>query len=460
MKKFSDYYLNYSNIMKHAVVGFEFEFYCDKSYYKLLEYFNRELSPIKLHGFRKYHSDFVPDSQNFKVEPDLSGGVQLIELITGPIQYPDCKIVMLKIMKVLQEIAETDEKCSLHINISFDDKSEKSINDLVPIKLILDVDEDNIYELFPNRKNNYYAKTVKRLIPFKGYTQTNGIVDLVITNLELPNTKYYGINIKNYTRGWLEYRYIGGVDYQFKTKEIIYLLDYFILLTWNSIGKEIDDDDKEKILDYLNDNVSNFKKFLTYEDFTSEYPSIKIEIDKDDEWIRVNSYYGKLFNNLYELLMNTYNLNDAIINYDTETQKLEIVDTVVKGIFDLKYFNYIECEIIDGTYYKSTFYNSSIKNSHIENCELINCEVFNCKLTNCNVDKDTELENIYFYGGLMDGEMMSGVMRGGKLGPNSIIGDSVKLVTDDDNYFGNSISSGITKTEDSKDIKNIKNQKY
>jgi hypothetical protein len=33
------------------------------------------------------------------------------------------------------------------------------------------------------------------------------------------------------------------------------------------------------------------------------------------------------------------------------------------------------------------------------------------------------------------GEIISGVMRGGSIGPNGIIGDDVKLVTDN-NYFG------------------------
>ena len=98
MKKFTDYYINYSNVLKHAIVGFEFEFYTEKPYYKLLELFNRELKPIKVHGFRKYHSSFTPDAMNFKIEPDLSGGIRLVELITGPMQYPDCKIIMLKII--------------------------------------------------------------------------------------------------------------------------------------------------------------------------------------------------------------------------------------------------------------------------------------------------------------------------------------------------------------------------
>jgi hypothetical protein len=338
MKSFSDYYINYNNILKNAVVGFEFEFYTSKPYYKLLELFNRELNPIKVHGFRKYHSSFKPDAENFKIEPDLSGGIDLVELVTGPLPYPDCKIIMLKILKLLQDVAYTDEKCSLHINISFAEDAEKQIDGLVPLKLILDIDEDNIYRMFPNRENNFYSKSVKRLIPYKGYTQSNEVIDIIIANLELPDTKYFGINIKEYTRGWLEYRYIGGTDYQYKTKEIINLLDYFILLTWNSIDKEIDEDDREKILDYLSDNISNFKSFTTYEDFISEYPSVKIEIDKNDNFTVVNSYYNKFYDKIYDLLMNTYNLRDAIINYDNETQRLELVDTFVKGIFGKSIF--------------------------------------------------------------------------------------------------------------------------
>jgi hypothetical protein len=437
MKKFSDYYINYTNILQHAIVGFEFEFYTEKPYYKLMEYLNMKLNPIKVHGFRNYHTDFKPDKDNFKLEPDTSGGNQMIELITGPIQYPDCKIILLKIMKLLQEIAVTDERCSIHINISFDKESNVSIDDLKPIKLILDVDEDMIYQMFPNRVNNYYAKSVKRLIPFKGYNQTGNIVDMVINNIELPNTKYFGINIKEYRQGWIEYRYVGGTDYQFKTKDVPYLMDYFILLTWNSIEKEIDEEDKEKILDYLNDNISNFKKFLKYDDFLAEYPSIKIEVDKSDEDIIIKSYYDKLYDKLYDLLMNTYNLNDCIINYDTETQKVEVVETLIKGIFDLKYLDFIECDIIDGTFYKCNILESTIKNSHIETCTLDNCEISNSKLTNCDVNSGCVLENIYFYGGFMDGELLSGVMRGGVIGPNAIIGEGVKLVTNDDNYFGN-----------------------
>ena len=55
MKKFSINNISDFDVLNNAIVGFEFEFYSDKSYYKLLEYLNRELEGIDIKGFNKYH---------------------------------------------------------------------------------------------------------------------------------------------------------------------------------------------------------------------------------------------------------------------------------------------------------------------------------------------------------------------------------------------------------------------
>ena len=103
MKKYSDKFLNQTNKLKKARVGFEFEFHMkDISFYKTLELLNQELSPVKVWGFRQYHSDFTPDEKNFKIEPDLSGGSNMVELVTGPLDYYDAKYYLIKIVKFIQ----------------------------------------------------------------------------------------------------------------------------------------------------------------------------------------------------------------------------------------------------------------------------------------------------------------------------------------------------------------------
>ena len=130
MKKYSDKFLNQSSKLKNARIGFEFEFYMkDLSYYKTMELLNQELTPVKVWGFRQYHSDFTPDEKNFKIEPDLSGGSNMVELVTGPLSYYDAKYYLIKIVKFIQTYGYTNEKSSIHFNLSFND-NEKNLNDL------------------------------------------------------------------------------------------------------------------------------------------------------------------------------------------------------------------------------------------------------------------------------------------------------------------------------------------
>jgi hypothetical protein len=71
--------------------------------------------------------------------------------------------------------------------------------------------------------------SAKKIIPFKEFKYSTDAIGIITSNLELPDTKYYGVNIKNYTKGWLEYRYIGGTDYQFHVHS-------FSIIVNNNIG--------------------------------------------------------------------------------------------------------------------------------------------------------------------------------------------------------------------------------
>jgi len=435
MQKFTDKYINNWDILTKSIVGFEFEFYTERSYYKLLELLNRELYPIKVHGFRKYHSRMEVDDKNFKIEPDLSGGYDMVELITGPMPYVDSKIILLKVLSILKDYGNTNEKCSLHINISFDEDF-KDIRNLNPLKIILNVDEDKIYDLFPNRKDNFYAISVKNMIPFKDFDFIGSAADIIENNIELPDTKYRGININKIRKGRLEFRYIGGNGYHLETKKILELLDYFILLSWNCTDTSIDKDDKKILLDYLNNNINNFKKFKKVENFISEFPTIQLEVDKNDSMIIVKTYYGEIYEDIYELITNVYNLNNCIINYDTTDRKIEVVDADFKVILDIENIRFISCTINGGRFKNCEFVDSELKNNHLHNCNMKGCDILNAKLDNCIVDQTSTVKDSYFYGGLLDGYMESGVFRSGRIGEFGELNKNVKVITNSENYFG------------------------
>lgn len=439
MKKYSETFINNSDILKLAKIGFEFEFFMkDLSYYKTMELLNQYLSPVKVWGFRQYHSDFTPDSQNFKIEPDLSGGANMVELVTGPLQYFEAKYFLVKILKFIQEYGFTNEKCSIHFNISFIDEADKNLNDLNVLKLILSVDEDEIYRVYPSRKNNVYAKTIKKVIPFKDYDFNNIGIDVVKNNLRLPNDKYYGVNFLHINNPKqtqrLEFRYIGGKDYEKNIGQINYFLDRFILDVYSSIDAGFTNEDIQDLEKYLDENITNFKNFSKYDSFIVDFPSISLQIDQNYGYDVVNAYYDRVYSKLYTLLDSTDSLKDCIINYVTSTQRVEIIDCNIKSTQNISNYDFINCTISDGIFENCHFINSNITNSQIIKSKVHGSELTKTKVLNCSVES-SELKDCFFMNGYLNADMYGGVFRSGKLGPYANISSETKIVQEDGNFF-------------------------
>ena len=71
--------------IQNSFLGFEFEFFSDQ---KKLDEIKSDLCLLlnkKIVMEDKCHSDFNPDHDTFKIEPDNSGGTGMIEFITGPV---------------------------------------------------------------------------------------------------------------------------------------------------------------------------------------------------------------------------------------------------------------------------------------------------------------------------------------------------------------------------------------
>lgn len=437
MKKYSDKFLNQSNKLKGARVGFEFEFYMkDLSYYKTMELLNIEMAPIKIWGFRQYHSDFTPDEKNFKIEPDLSGGSNMVELVTGPLDYYDAKYYLVKLVKFIQKYGYTNEKSSVHFNLSFNGEG-KNLNDLNILKLVLNTDEDEIYRCYPSRKDNVYAKSIKKVIPYKEYDFFNIPIDVVKNNLRMPNDKYYGINFIHVNNDKesqrLEFRYIGGKDYEKNIGQLIYFMDRFIINVYDSIDVDFDSEDVTKLEDYLETNISLFKNFSKYDNFIVDFPTIQLQIDQDSNYDVVAAYYPKIYPKLYNIIDSSNEIKECMINYVTTTQVMEVVDATIKTTAIVKGYDLINCKA-EGIFDDCFFVGSEITNSQISKSKLVQTEADNSKILNCKVESST-LNNCYFMEGYLNGDMFGGVFRSGELGPYATMDSEVKVVTDYDNFF-------------------------
>ena len=437
MKKYSDKFLNQTFKLKDAVVGIEFEFYMkDISYYKTLELLNQYLSPVKVWGFRQYHSTFTPDSKNFKIEPDLSGGSNMVELITGPLPYFDAKYYLVKIIKFIQDYGYTNEKCSIHFNVSFNDE-EMQLSELNLLKFILNVDEDEIYRSYPSRKGNIYAKSIKKIIPFREYDYFNIPISVVKNNIRLPNDKYYGVNFMHINEKRdnqrIEFRYIGGKDYEKNLGQVIYFMERFIINTHDSINANFNNEDVQKLESYLEDNIKNFKTFSNYDDFIVEFPTIQIQIDQVSNYDMVSSYYGKIYRKLFNLVESVDRLRECIINYVTDTQVIEVIDANIKGIATIKTVEFINCELT-GIFDDCFLVGCIVNEAQISKSKLKHTDVDDSKILNCHVDASS-LKNCYFMEGYLNGDMQGGVFRSGKLGPYATMDADVKVVSSGDNFF-------------------------
>jgi hypothetical protein len=435
MKKYSEEFADYSNILKTAIIGFEFEFYIkDMSFYVTLDYLNKYLSPIQVYGFRQYHPGFKPTENKFMLTPDLSS-VNLVEIITGPISFFEARFYLIKILKFIQEYGYTDEKASIHINISFTDKS---LNNLNILKLILNIDEDEIYRDYPSRKNNIYTKSIIKIIPYKEYDFNDVPIDVVKNSLRLPNDKYYGINFthlnKDKSEQRLEFRYLGGTDYEKNIGQIVYHLNKFILTVNKCLTPTFTENEMNKLENILDKSINTYKSFYNYDNFLINFPNITLQVDRVSDYDLVSALYLSIYDKLFTIIDSTENLNNCIFNWIIAEQKLEIVDATIKCVVNVNNYDFINC-IITGILTECNIVNSQVSNSQLITCDINSCETKSSKIINC-VTENSNLTDCYAQMGYINSTMIGGIIRSDvKLGQYANISSTTKTIEHDDNFF-------------------------
>jgi hypothetical protein len=269
------------NAIHYSKIGIEFEFFSKFDLKKTKEELSNLFSK-KIRIEEKAHSDFSPTYDTWKMEPDNSGGSGIIKLVTGSLPYAETKIVIAKMLKWIKENGSTDDKCSMYVNISFDGEklgTATNISKLDIGKFVLNFDEDAVYNAFPNRKDSVYAKSIKFIVPLSGMTQPS-TANTLWKNYMFVKKKYYGVNFSKIPKNYIEFRYLGGKDYELKYDTIIKMINHFIVSLYDVIvNPTYTAEDKEKLKKVLKQHEEIVKSYKSYNNFKKYFPDIKILVD-------------------------------------------------------------------------------------------------------------------------------------------------------------------------------------
>lgn len=419
------------SVLNGSQIGIEFEFYSNLE----LEETQKSLSTLlnrKIKLEDKAHSDFQPSKDVFKMEPDMSGGAGLIELVTGPMPYRDARLVIIKMLGWIRANGYTTDRASIHLNMSFNTDylaDPMMVSKMNILKFILEFDEKRVYKYFPNRENSTYAKSIKWVMPKnEAFYYNENLISS--DNFTFANTKYYGINFEKAQSNYLEFRYIGGKDYEKRADDILHLAEMFIMSVWKScFNPNFTASNKIEMKRILQKNAPLSAVLKDYTAVNKHWPKIHILVDLQDNPQVIQVQWDRFKKKVLDLLSNG-GMEEGTINYDSDFSGVQVKDGKFKTSYLLDGFEFVDCEL----------------SGNIENCDLYGCKVKGAQILRSNLYQGTEvwdskvessfvhgsctLNNCYVFGrdGIFKGKMNAGIFREGGVGPHARFSDDTEVI--------------------------------
>jgi hypothetical protein len=408
------------SILNASLIGVEFEFYSNKS----LEETHREIEsllglPISLED--KAHSDFQPTADHFKIEPDMSGGSGLIELVTGALPYRNARITIIKVLGWIRENGYTTDRASIHLNISFNSKHLENpamVSKMNTLKFILSFNEKQVFKFFPEREDSVYCKSIKWVMP-KSESVNFEANQINTLNFEFPNTKYYGVNFLKKEKNYIEFRYIGGKDYEKRQEDILYLAERFTLqLFYACMDKDFTPADKIEFKRILAKNKPIIKALKDHRNLNKYWPNINILVDLQDNYQVVKVHWDSIKKRILDLIVKG-SLTEGIINYDSDFGSVQVKDGKMDTCFWAENYEFISSKL-RGTFINCDFYGCEIESSDIETSNFYQAtEAKESKIKSSFIHGSCEIINSYIFGKdtIFKGKMVGGIFREGNVGP-------------------------------------------
>lgn len=406
-----------------------------------------------------YHSPVVTTDSIWKLEPDFSGGKGMFELVTGPLPYKEARKVMIQVMDWIDQFGYTTSRCSIHANISFDyNKIEPTteIQNMEVLKFILGFDEKPVYKNYPDRESSVYARSVQSIIPNQFFFYNAVPTDYaVFSNTIVPNEKYYGVNFTKREKDYLEFRYMGGKDYEKKPKKVLDTVDYFILSLFNILNyPAYTKTEASRLKKIFKKHSSIVKTFADYSIFAKAHKDIEISVDLKNDPQIIKSYWERIKVDIFDLMVRS-GLKKGRINLDTDFSRMQLAKAKLSNAV-IKDMDLIDCEL-EGVINKSNLYFCKISNSRLKEGSAMKENEFNvCKIKDVNLHatnicRDCFIENTDLP---INCRIDGGVIRKGEIGAMAEVSDDTNVVEETDG--AKTMKAPKEKKEELKDFRWIK----
>lgn len=416
-----------SEILQNGLVGVEFEFYANVS----IEETAKQLAEVlgkKIRIEKKHHSDFSPTKNEFKIEPDMSGGAGLMELVTGALPYSEGRMVIIKVCDWIAKNGYTTNRSSIHLNLSFDSKligNKYLISRMSPLKFILDFNEEQVWKAFPERKDSAYAKSIKFILP-KNETYIYDGNHINQTNFIFPQSKYYGVNFEKLQKNYLEFRYLGGEDWHKKQSKILNLLDSFLLQLWKTASVEgFTANNKLELKKVLNINKKIIDSRVDWRNINKGWKNVNLMVDLNNDPRIVDIYWPQIKDRVIALFTNGQ-LTKGNINYDSDSGRVQVEGGALPYCFGLMNYEFIKCDIM-GELTHCDIFKCDVKSSDLKMCNFYQgSQITGSKVGSSYVNKSCVTNNCYIYGidGVFSGKMFNGIFREGKYTKDAVFKDT------------------------------------
>jgi hypothetical protein len=252
------------------------------------------------------------------------------------------------------------------------------------LKFILDFNEEQVFKLFPKRENSAYAKSIKFVLPKEDTYFFDGKY-INQQNFIFPDSKYYGINFDKRHKNYLEFRYVGGADWEKKTSKVLYLVDSFLMQLWKSTeNAEFSELNAIELKRIISENQRIIDARRDWKTIKKNWKDVKFTVDLQDNPKVVDLYWPSIKDRVMRLFTHG-ELTKGHINYDSDSGKVQVNSGRLEYCVDLNGYEFVGCFL----------------RGEFTQCDMYGCDVHGSDIHYCNFYSSTQIKSSNMYMGLV-----------------------------------------------------------